>query len=187
MEPISTIAMVFAGAQAAVEGVKKGIALGKEIRDVYGELSQFFHAQGKIESAFHKEEFQKIVAPVKSEAKKSATERALDIVFIRREMYRMEVELREMLIYQFNETGLYEEMCVERDKIITAERAAIEAEQRRINELVLADKRRLRELAKERKARIDLVVNAVAITLSIIISCAGMYGIWWMFQQGGRL
>lgn len=187
MEPISTIAMVFAGAQAAVEGVKKGIALGKEIRDVYGELSQFFHAQGKIESAYYKEEFQKVVAPVKSEAKRSATQRALDVVFMRREMYRMEVELREMLIYQFNETGLYEEMCVERDKIIAAEKAEIEAEQRRINEAVLAEKRRLREIAKERKARIDLVVSAIAIALSVVISCAGMYGIWWMFQQGGRL
>jgi hypothetical protein len=187
MEPISTIAVVFAGAQAAVEGVKKGIALGKEIRDVYGELSSFFHAQGKIESAYQKEEFTKIVAPKKGESKRSATQRALDIVFIRREMYKMEVELREMLIYQFKDTGLYDEMCVERDKIIAAERAEVEAEQRRINELILEEKRRLREIAKKRKARIDLVLSTIAIALSTFLGISIIYGVWWMFQQGGKL
>lgn len=179
MEPISTIALVYAGAQTAVEGVKKAIALGKEIRDVYGELSTFFHAQGKIEAEVRKQEFQQAIAPTIQ--KKSVTQQALDTVFMRREMFRMEVELREMLIYQFNEAGLYQEMCDERDRIIAREREALEEEQRKATEALLAEKRRLREIEKAKRARIQLVVDTIAITLGVCISLAIFYGVWWMF------
>jgi hypothetical protein len=185
MEPITTIAAVFAGAQAAVEGVKKAVALGKEIRDVYQEISVFFQAQGKIEAEAKKQEFEKAVAPV--ERKKSATQRALDIVFMRREMQRMETELREMLIYQFSEAGLYAEMCEERDRIIAEERVELEVEQRKINEAILAEKRRLRLIEKARKERVDAVFNAVVLVVGASISVAIICGIIWMFHQGGRL
>lgn len=185
MEPITTIAAAFAGAQAAVEGVKKAVALGKEIRDVYQEISVFFQAQGKIEAEAKKQEFEKAVAPV--ERRKSATQRALDIVFMRREMQRMETELREMLIYQFSEPGLYAEMCQERDRIIAEERAEQEAAQRKINDAVLEEKRRLRLIEKAKKARMDAAINAVVLAVGASISMAIICGIIWMFQQGGRL
>jgi hypothetical protein len=185
MEPISTIAAVFAGAQAAVEGVKKAVALGKEIRDVYQEISVFFQAQGKIEAEAKKQEFEKAVAPI--ERKRSATQRALDIVFMRREMQRMETELREMLIYQFSEAGLYAEMCQERDRIIAEERAEQEEEQRKINEAILEEKRRLRTIQKEKQERMDAIINSAAVFVGASISIAIICGIIWMFQQGGRL
>ena len=180
MEPISTIAMVYAGAQTAVEGIKKAVALGKEIREVYGELSHFFHAQGKIEAEVRKQEFQQVVATTTQ--KKSVTQQALDTVFMRREMFRMEVELREMLIYQFNEAGLYEEMCAERDRLIAKEREALEAEQRAATEALLAERRRQREIQKAKQARIALVVETVAVVVGAGIGLGICYGIWWMFH-----
>jgi hypothetical protein len=180
MEPITTIAMVYAGAQTAVEGIKKAVALGKEIREVYGELSSFFHAQGKIESEIRKQEFQQVVAS--STQKKSVTQQALDTVFMRREMFRMEVELREMLIYQFNEAGLYEEMCAERDRIIAKDREAIEEAQRAATEALLAERRRLREIKKAKQARMALIVETIAVVMGVVISLAICYGIWWMFH-----
>lgn len=186
MEPISTIAAVFAGAQAAVEGVKKAVALGKEIRDVYQEISAFFQAQGKIEAEAKRQEFEKATTPA-DKAKKSATQRALDVVFMRREMQRMETELREMLIYQFSEPGLYAEMCQERDRIIAEDRAEQEEAQRKINEAVLEEKRRVRAIQKAKQARNNAIINAVAVVVGASISLAIIYGVIWMFQQGGRL
>jgi len=82
---------------------------------------------------------------------------------------------------------LYAEMCEERDRIIAEERAELEVEQRRINDAILAEKRRLRLIEKARKERVDAVFNAVVLVVGACISVAIICGIIWMFHQGGRL
>jgi len=175
MEPIMTIAAVFAGAQAAVKGVRQAVQLGKEVRDCYHEIRDFFHAQGQIEIEYKKT----AEVQVKPENKRSVTEQALDIVFMRREMFKMEVELREMLIYGFNESGLYDEMCQERTRIIEAEKHAIEEAQLKARAEI--DRKR-RQKAKRRES----IETAVAIVIAVFLSIGSFYGIWWMFQQGGQ-
>ena len=163
---------VFEGAQAAVKGIKQAVALGKEVRDVYRDLSTFFHAQGQIEVAYQKTQ---AGVPVVEEDNRTATQKALDIVFMRREMIQMEVELRETLIYGFNESGLYDEMCRERAKIIAAEQEAIRDARLK--------QQRIESEAKRKKARqIEIAWGIVGgfVGLAIFVF------ILWMFTQGGK-
>lgn len=162
---------VFEGAQAAVKGIKQAVALGKEVRDVYRDLSTFFNAQGQIEVAYQKSQ---AGVPVEEDGR-TATQKALDIVFMRREMIQMEVELRETLIYGFNESGLYDEMCKERAKIIAAEQEAIR-EARLQKQLAEAKARKKKEKREE----------LIFIVLGCVVGIAIVAGVIWMFTQGGR-
>ena len=175
MEPVMTIAAVFAGAEAAVKGVRQAVKLGKEVRECYHEIKDFFQAQGHIEL-----EYQKTQDPKhKQDENRSATDRALDIVFMRREMIKMETELREMLVYGFNESGLYEEMCAERAKIIAKDQQALRESRMRQEALKAAEVRRKRKIRNQ-------IETAVAIVIAVFLSLGTFYGIFWMFQQGGQ-
>lgn len=163
---------VFEGAQAAVKGIKQAVQLGKEVREVYKDLSTFFNAQGQIEVAYQKSQ---AGIPTAKEDNRSATQKALDIVFMRREMMRMEIELRETLIYGFNESGLYDEMCMERTKIIEAEQEAIREARR--------NKQKLEEQTRRKAEKTKEVIFAV---IGGVIAAAIFFGTIWMFTQGGK-
>ena len=173
MDPI-TVGAAFAIAKAAVAGVKEAIALGHEIQDYYQDISAFFTAQGEIQAAVVQQEHdQKLGKP------KDATAEALDAMFASRQMYRMEVELREALIYgSGNESGLYEEMCQRRDAIIQARRKALEDEAYEIRQRQYAIKRK-------KEQRIQNIQEWLAVVLGVSISSFIMYAVWWMFKHGG--
>lgn len=175
MDPI-TVGAAFAIAKAAVAGVKEAIALGKEVQECYHDISAFFTAQGEIQAAVVQQEHdQKLGKSVP----KDATAEALDAMFASRQMYKMEVELREALIYgSGNESGLYEEMCQRRDAIIEARRKALEDEAYEIRQRQYAIKRKKEE-------RIQNIQEWLAVVLGVSISSFIMYAVWWMFRQGG--
>ena len=167
------VAVAFAAAEAAVAGVKRAIALGKEIQECYHDISTFFEKQAEIKS----------VAVVDSVAKKNpnitlsqATKQALDATFASRKLYRLEVELREMLIYNNSEeTGLYQEMCARRDAIVAAAKEEAEEEAR-------LERMRIREIARKRAEKIQLIQSIVAAIVGTACATAILYGIWWMFH-----
>jgi hypothetical protein len=100
-------------------------------------------------------------------------------MFASRQMYRMEVELREALIYgSGNESGLYEEMCQRRDAIIQARRKALEDEAYEIRQREYAIKRK-------KEQRIQNIQEWLAVVVGVSISSFIMYAVWWMFRQGG--
>ena len=175
MDPI-TIGAAFAIAKAAVAGVKEAIALGHEIQDCYKDISAFFTAQGEIQAAVVQQEHdKKLGKPVQ----KDATAEALDAMFASRQMFKMEVELREALIYgSGNESGLYEEMCQRRDQIIQERRDAIEEETR-------LERMRLRAIKRKKEERIQNLQEWLAVVLGVSISSFIMYAVWWMFRHGG--
>ena len=175
MDPI-TIGAAFAVAKAAVAGVKEAIALGHEIQDCYKDISAFFTAQGEIQAAVIQQEHdQKLGKPVQ----RDATAEALDAMFASRQMFKMEVELREALIYgSGNESGLYEEMCQRRDAIIQARRKALEDEAYEIRQRQYAIKR-------QKEQRIQNIQEWLAVVLGVSISSFIMYAVWWMFKHGG--
>ena len=173
MDPI-TVGAAFAIAKAAVAGVKEAIALGHEIQDCYKDISAFFTAQGQIQAAVVQQEHDQ-----KLGKQKDATAEALDAMFASRQMYRMEVELREALIYgSGNESGLYEEMCQRRDAIIQARRKALEDEAYEIRQRQYAIKRK-------KEQRIQNIQEWLAVVVGVSISSFIMYAVWWMFRQGG--
>jgi glycerol uptake facilitator-like aquaporin len=167
------VAVAFAAAEAAVAGVKRAIALGKEIQECYHDISTFFEKQAEIKS----------VAVVDSVAKKNpnitlsqATKQALDATFASRKLYRLEVELREMLIYNNSEeTGLYQEMCARRDAIVAAAKEEAEEEAR-------LERMRIREIARKRAEKIQLIQSIIAAIVGTACATAILYGIWWMFH-----
>ena len=100
-------------------------------------------------------------------------------MFASRQMFKMEVELREALIYgSGNESGLYEEMCQRRDQIIQERRDAIEEEAR-------LERMRLRAIKRKKEERIQNLQEWLAVVLGVSISSFIMYAIWWMFRHGG--
>lgn len=167
------VAVAFAAAEAAVAGVKKAIALGKDIQECYHDISTFFEKQAEIKS----------VAVIDTVAKKNpnitlsqATKQALDATFASRRLYRMEVELRELLIYNNSEeTGLYEEMCARRDAIVAFAKEQAEEEARQ-------ERMRLREIARRRAERMQLIQSIIAAILGTACATAIIYGIWTMFH-----
>jgi len=174
MDPI-TIGAAFAIAKAAVAGVKEAIALGHEIQDCYKDISAFFTAQGEIQAAVVQHEHDK-----KLGKQKDATAEALDAMFASRQMFKLEVELREALIYgSGNESGLYEEMCQRRDAIIQERRDAIEEEAR-------LERMRLREIERKKEQRIQSIQEWLAVVFGVSISSFIMYAVWWMFKNGGK-
>ena len=173
MDPI-TIGAAFAVAKAAVAGVKEAIALGKEVQECYHDISAFFTAQGEIQAAVVQQEHDK-----KLGKQKDATAEALDAMFASRQMFKMEVELREALIYgSGNESGLYEEMCQRRDAIIQERKNALEEEARQIRLNAYAIKRK-------KEQRIQNIQEWLAVVVGVSISSFIMYAVWWMFRQGG--
>jgi Fe2+ transport system protein B len=173
------IAVAFAAAEAAVAGVKKAIALGKEVQECYHEISTFFQHQGEIQAAAIQQEHEKKMGRTPQVTQGDATKQALDATFAARRMFRMEIELKEMLIYQSNEAGLYEEMCQRRDAIILEVKERIEEEARQV---------RMAEAAKKRKReeRLQNIQEWCAVVLGVSISSAIMWVIFWMFRQGGE-
>jgi len=174
MDPI-TVGAAFAIAKAAVAGVKEAIALGKEVQECYHDISAFFTAQGEIQAAVVQQEHDK-----KLGKQKDATAEALDAMFASRQLFKMEVELREALIYgSGNESGLYEEMCQRRDAIIQDRRDAIEEEAR-------LERMRLREIERKKEQRIQNIQEWLAVVFGVSISSFIMYAVWWMFKNGGK-
>lgn len=170
------IAVAFAAAEAAVAGVKKAIALGKEAQECYHEISTFFQNQGEIQAAAIEQAHEKKMGRPVSQG--NATKEALDATFAARRMFRLEIELKEMLIYQSNESGLYEEMCMRRDAIILETKERIEEEARQIRRAAAAKKRKKQELLQN-------IQEWCAVVVGVSISSAIMWAVWWMFQQGG--
>ena len=173
MDPI-TVGAAFAIAKAAVAGVKEAIALGKEVQECYHDISAFFTAQGEIQAAVVQQEHDK-----KLGKQKDATAEALDAMFASRQLFKMEVELREALIYgSGNESGLYEEMCQRRDAIIQDRKNALEEEARQVRLKAYAIKRKKEE-------RIQNIQEWLAVVVGVSISSFIMYAVWWMFKHGG--
>ena len=146
------------------------------MQECYHDISAFFTAQGEIQAAVVQQEHdKKLGKPIQ----KDATAEALDAMFASRQMFKMEVELREALIYgSGNESGLYEEMCQRRDAIIQERRDAIEEEAR-------LERMRLRAIKRKKEERIQNLQEWLAVVLGVSISSFIMYAIWWMFRHGG--
>ena len=122
IDPV-TIGAAFAVAKTSVAFVKEAINMGKEIRDCYGELSQFFTAQGQIEKAVKEVEAAKLAPkpddPKEAAAVESVLSQAFTLVMQRKQAREMEQELKNLFSMQgeAGPGGLYEELCKERNRI----------------------------------------------------------------------
>lgn len=122
MDPISAAAAAFAAAQTAVATIKKAQALGKDISNIIGEFGKFFDAKDVVQKA----------ANDLGKKGQSDTSKALEIVMHAEQLRQSEEELKHLLIYGYGQSGLWEQLLLERSKIRHAkEREARELERKR--------------------------------------------------------
>ena len=135
MDPLTLLA----AAKTAAAAIRKGCELyqeykaqGMELVDVYGQakdvaadlsthLGNFFKSHEALEKHVHEEELK---AKKTRDPELSLNQEAFNRVLAQKEMYRLEVELREMLVYQAPPQlgAVWSEFEVMRDRI-KAERA----------------------------------------------------------------
>lgn len=122
MDPITAAATAFAAAQTAVATIKKAQALGKDISNIIGEFGKFFDAKDVVQKA----------ANDLGKKGQSDTSKALEIVMHAETLRQSEEELKHLLIYGYGQSGLWEQLLLERSKLRQAkEREARELEQKR--------------------------------------------------------
>ena len=172
IDPV-TIGAAFAVAKTSVAFVKEAIHMGKEIRDCYGELSQFFTAQGQIEKAAKQVEAAKAAAkpddPKEAAAQESVLSQAFTIVMQRKQMRDFEIELRDLFAMK-GETGpgsLYEELCAERNRI--------SGEQDEANREAIRKARLAKDRAARKKEELEQTLSVIAIVIFLCIGGILLY------------
>ncbi len=141
----------FAMAQGAVAGIKKAVALGKDINSLYKEFSSFYHNADEVHIASSK---MRIDSLGKSDSQISAE--SLQIAMASKALRDHERELKDILFYSGN-AQVWEDMMRERVRM-TKERNAAEK--------ILADQRQKK---REATAAIVLGVLTVMGVLSVLL------------------
>jgi HD superfamily phosphodiesterase len=131
MDPIS----LFALCKTAHIGIKECIELykdfkqdGKEVgeivNDIGSHLGKFFTHQESLKEA----EKQERLKPL--DKKTTINEEAMNRILRQEQIYRMETELREMIIYELNMGGLWSKFAEMRE-VVRKEREKLEREQKK--------------------------------------------------------
>jgi hypothetical protein len=115
IDPFTALAI----AQSAVTGIKKAVALGKDIKSLIGEFSQFYEHADHVHVASTK---MRIANLKKSDAQISSD--ALKIAMASKALRDHERELKDMLFWSGN-AQVWEEMMAERTRM-AKERARLE-------------------------------------------------------------
>jgi hypothetical protein len=131
MDPIT----IFAACKAAHAGIRECIDLyqdfkkdGKDVGDIVGDI-------GKNLGSFftHQESFKEAEKEAKNNPlpkNVSVNEEAMNRILRQQQINRMEIELREMIIYQIGMPGLWTEF-VQMREVVKKEREKVEREQKK--------------------------------------------------------
>ena len=169
IDPV-TIGAAFAVAKTSVAFVKEAINMGKEIRDCYGELSQFFTAQGQIEKAAKQVEAAKAAPkpddPKEAAAQESVLSQAFTIVMQRKQAKEFEQELRDLFSLK-GEMALYEELCKERNRISGEQDDAAREKIRKA--------RLERDRAARKREELEQVLSVAGIVIFVLIGAVLLY------------
>lgn len=123
MDPVTILAMT----SAAFNGVKKAISMGREVQDIYSQLSKWANYAGELNDSISKS------SKSGSSALASVTGQAFDIMAAKAQLQHMEKEIHRMFIYgELQELGSagYHEFILLRRKL-KAEKEAAEQEKYR--------------------------------------------------------
>jgi hypothetical protein len=144
------VAVALATAQAAVEGIKKAISIGKEAHECLGEFMQLFDTQEQLNRASNEERKAKSDKP-----QQSVMSEALETVIAARKVQQMTNELREFLIWS-GQGDVWDQIQSEHNAIVQRRKAAELAAQREAER---------RERQKRERALIAMVLGIGGIIL----------------------
>ena len=129
MDPITLLA----AASAAFNGVKKLVEHGKEIEDVFGQLSKWASYTSDLQEWCRQEESKPSI--FKKLSFGDDTSEALNVMSIRMKLAQQEVEIREMFQW-YGPPGAYEEFIAERRRIKAQREKMIYEQARRRKEFL---------------------------------------------------
>lgn len=133
MDPVSLLA----AATAAFNGIKKAVEIGREVQDVYGELSKWASAAGNLQAFINQERAKPPGIFEKIGFNKSETAEAFDVFAAQVQIREMEGEIYHMFLYgALQHLGMegYREFIQLRKKV-REEREALIRDQMRRREL----------------------------------------------------
>jgi hypothetical protein len=130
MDPISLLA----AATAAFNGIKKAVEIGRDVQDVYNELSKWAGAAGNLQAFINQEKLKKPGIFERIGFNKSETAEAFDAYTAQVQIREMEGEIYHMFLYgALNHLGLegYREFIQLRKKVREDREALIKDQMRR--------------------------------------------------------
>jgi len=151
IDPFTALAI----AQSAVTGIKKAVALGKDIKSLIGEFSQFYEHADHVHVASTK---LKIANLKKSDAQISSD--ALKIAMASKALRDHERELKDMLFWSGN-AQVWEEMM--------AERTRMAKERARLEQAELDKKQKDREAAYNMLWNVLIFIGIVALVIPVAL------------------
>lgn len=95
IDPVSAFAM----ATAAFNGIKKAVEIGREVQDVYSQLSQWAGAASDLQEAISQQENRKPGLFEKIGFGKNETAEAFDTMIAKQKLIEMEKEIYHMFLY----------------------------------------------------------------------------------------
>jgi hypothetical protein len=131
IDPI-TIGIAFTAAQQAVGGIKKAIALGKDVTSLYGQFAKFFENADKVHSANVEAQGASTIL-----TDSQIRSMSLQIAMHSKALHDAERELKDILYYSGN-ADIWKQMMAERVRMYK-ERARLEAEKKEAEAKAKAD------------------------------------------------
>jgi hypothetical protein len=95
IDPISALAI----ATSAFNGIKKAVEIGREVQDIYGQLSQWAGAASDLAEFINQQENKKIGIFEKIGFSKNETTEAFDTMVAKQRLQQMEKDIHQMFIY----------------------------------------------------------------------------------------
>lgn len=206
MEPISTAIMVAQGVKLALTGVKDTAKLAKEtfreleemvgagasLMDAMPSFSKFFSHSSKYEEkrielveAQQKQDSVVEQTGVKPPEYISDAEYVLEMMAIDREQKMFYENIKQWLIYNFSESGLWDDFNRRLNKLQSDRQEKAEAKRKAEMEKRLAEKVAAMKKRREKEKFWDNVQIIIGVVFGAVSTIAMAYGIWWMFQLGG--
>lgn len=134
MDPVT----LFATVTAAYNGIKKAAAIGKEVQQVYGQLSKWAESAGQLHDYINGQVVKKPGLFSKGK-QKSATAEAFDNIAAKARLIQMEKEIKEMFYYgelqELGESG-YRDFILMRKQIREKREKEIQLQAQKRRELI---------------------------------------------------
>ena len=206
MEPISTAIMVAQGVKLALTGVKETAQLAKEtfheleemvgagasLMDAMPSFSKFFSHSSKYEEkrielveAQQKQDATVEETGIKTPEYISDAEYVLEMMAIDREQKMFYENIKQWLIYNFSEAGLWDDFNRRLNKLQSDRQEKAEAKRKAEMEKRLAEKVAAMKKRREKEKFWDNVQIIIGVIFGVAATSATVYGILWMFKQGG--
>jgi len=121
IDPIS-IGLAFSAAQSAISGIKQAIAMGKDVTSIIGQVGKFFESADQVHMASIQA---KHGAVDQSDAQ--IRRMALEYAMRSNQLREDERALKDMIYWQLGKPQIWEEMIIERTRLLKEKREGEEA------------------------------------------------------------